>query len=140
MIDLYTAYLELGDPQHKRLALRRHARLKRTVMRLAGLNCCCVNMQLERFLPCMGPAMSRDLWLALRWVWDDVRTHRACSWPDCGAFVPYYCMYEVPGDPARRYYCVTCQGNSMDCAQQVEVRQLRFPFLPRGQPALTPCM
>jgi hypothetical protein len=140
MTDLSKSYWGLVDPREKRMSLRRHAQLKRSVLRLAGFTCCGVNMRLERFLPCMSAAVSRELWLAIRWVSDDVRTHRACAWPDCGAFAPSCCTYVVPGECARRWYCVMCQGNSMDCARQVDVAQMRFPFLPRGQPALTPCM
>ncbi|KAK3307642.1 uncharacterized protein B0T15DRAFT_510894 [Chaetomium strumarium] len=132
------------DPQErkKKRLVQRHAEYHKEVLRLAGLTCCGLDMQLERFLPCLSPAVSRDLWLAIRWVACDEEPaeQRACAWPDCGAYLPVCCRYEMPGVEgyARRWYCVVCQGNSMECARKLRVEQRSFPFLPKGQPALTP--
>jgi hypothetical protein len=129
-----------GGVDPRRLA-QRHAEYHREVLRLAGLTCCGVDMQLERFLPCLSPAVSRDLWLAIRWVCDEEQAdQRACAWPDCGAYLPVCCRYEMPGveSYSRRWYCVVCQGNSMECARRLRVEQRKFPFFPKGQPALTP--
>lgn len=122
--------------------LRRHAQLQKAVVEWAGLACCGVDMRLDRFLACLGPGpdASRDLWLAIHWLRDPPAAQRACAWPDCGAYLPVCCGYYAGprGAGGRRYYCVTCQGNSMDCARTLEAPQTRFPFLPKSQDALTP--
>jgi hypothetical protein len=110
---------------------------ERRVVRLAGLTCCGMDMKLGRFLSCLSPSVSRDLWLVLCWIHDSPGSQRACAWPDCGAYLPARCAYKV-GHVARRWHCVSCEGNSMDCGRNVEVAQTRFPFLPKGQEALTP--
>ncbi|KAL2172962.1 uncharacterized protein P884DRAFT_321074 [Thermothelomyces heterothallicus CBS 202.75] len=128
-------------PARKRMLCLRHSRLRASVLCLAGLACCGRDMGLHRFLPCLGPDRARELWLALKWVTSMPSEQRACGWPDCGAYVPSCCSYysALPGgDRARRWHCVTCQGNSMECARNLTTAQTRFPFLPRGQPALTP--
>ncbi|KAK4119421.1 hypothetical protein N657DRAFT_659052 [Parathielavia appendiculata] len=127
------------NARDKRMLLRRDAQLRQSMARLAGFTCCGTNMQLGRFLACMGATASRELWLAMRWMADDPKAHRACAWPDCGAYLPVCCRYVVPGEAGRRWYCVTCQGNSMDCARTWPAAPNVFPYLPRGQPALTPC-
>lgn len=125
-------------PRQRRALARRQSELGRAVMRLAGLTCCGVDMKLERFLACMAPDVSRDLWLVCHWLRDPVATQRSCAWPDCGAYLPRCCRYEVAWCSVRRYYCVACDGNSMDCSRALPAAQTRFPWLPRGHPALTP--
>ncbi|KAK4096998.1 hypothetical protein N658DRAFT_434922 [Parathielavia hyrcaniae] len=142
LVENHNAFFYPPSPlsaRDKRMLLRRNAQLKRSMARLAGFTCCGADMQLGRFLPYMGAAASRELWLAIRWMSDDPRGHRACAWPDCGAYLPMCCRYVVPGEAGRRWYCVTCQGNSMDCARSLHAAQSKFPYLPSGQPALTPC-
>ncbi len=110
---------------------------ERRIARLAGLTCCGMDMKLDRFLSCLSASVSKELWLLLCWVHDSPRSHRACAWPDCGAYLPARCAYVVD-HVARRWHCVTCEGNSMDCSRTIEVAQTRFPFLSKGQDALTP--
>ncbi|KAK4234478.1 hypothetical protein C8A03DRAFT_18629 [Achaetomium macrosporum] len=140
MTDIEILLAKVIVPHERKRLVQRHSELQKTVLRLAGLTCCGVDMELERFLPCLSPTLSRDLWLAIRWVHDEQGEQRACAWPDCGAYLPVCCRYEMPGVEgyARRWYCVVCQGNSMDCARKLRVEQKKFPFFPKGQPALTP--
>ncbi|KAL2158697.1 hypothetical protein VTH06DRAFT_4179 [Thermothelomyces fergusii] len=133
-----TATATAMTPTRRRLLRQRHDRLRASVLRMAGLACCGVDMGLHRFLPCLSPDRARELWLALKWVASAPSAQRACGWPNCGAFVPDSCSYALPGDWARRWYCVTCHGNSMECARSLAAAQTRFPFLPKGQLALTP--
>ncbi|KAK4158232.1 hypothetical protein C8A00DRAFT_10993 [Chaetomidium leptoderma] len=140
MVDIDLAFFDHPNmiSSERNLLIRRHTLLKRKVIRLAGFTCCGVDMRLDRFLPCLSTMVSRELWLAARWLSDTPNARRVCAWPDCGAYLPVCCGYPVPEECARRWYCVVCQGNSMDCARTLEMAQTRFPFLPRGQPALTP--
>ncbi|KAK4040617.1 hypothetical protein C8A01DRAFT_15520 [Parachaetomium inaequale] len=124
--------------RQKKEHIRRHEKLQQSVLRLAGFTCCGVYMELDRFLSCLNPDLSRDLWLAIEWVHDSLAEQRACAWPDCGAYLPVCCKYSRPGDSARRWHCVACQGNSMECARTLRTSQTKFPCLPKGQPALTP--
>jgi hypothetical protein len=126
------------DSQKRKTLARHHTQLRRDIIRLAGLSCCGGNMRLDRFLSCLSPTMSRDLWLAIRWIHDAPNVQRSCAWPDCGAYLPASCIYRLPNASARRWHCVTCLANSMDCARRVEGPQTGFPFLPSGQRALTP--
>lgn len=126
------------DAQERSTLARRLDQARRDIVRFSGFACCGVNMGLDRFLSCMSPTVSRELWLGIQWVLDAPRAQRACAWPDCGAYLPVCCKYSLPDEAARRWYCVTCEANSMDCARRVEVTQTRFPFLPKGQHALTP--
>jgi len=137
-LDVYFCNKPDVEPREKKLVGRRYGRHRLSVLRLAGLTCCRVSMRLDRFLACMGTAVSRDLWLAMCWVSDAPRAQRACAWPDCGAYLPVCCRYAVPTASARRWYCVVCQGNSMDCVRTLEAAQTRFPFLRQGHDALTP--
>jgi hypothetical protein len=142
-IDIYLSKRPLSmDSQVKRerkIMSRRRADLSRSIIHLSGSSCCGIAMKLGRFLPCLSPEVSRDLWLDYQWLRDPLRAQRSCAWPDCCAYMPTCCRYPVPGSLAGHYYCVTCQGNSMDCARELPAAQTRFPWLPRGQPALTPC-
>lgn len=137
-LHIYSSTKPDMDLREKKLVARRYGRHKLSILRLAGLTCCGVNMRLDRFLSCMGTVVSRDLWLAMCWVNDDPSEQRACAWPDCGAYLPVCCQYEVPAASAHRWYCVVCQGNSMDCVRTLDAAQTRFPFLPQGHDALTP--
>ncbi|KAK4130497.1 hypothetical protein BT67DRAFT_214914 [Trichocladium antarcticum] len=125
--------------QERKVFSRRRAEYARAITRRAGLACCGIGMGLDRFQSCLPPNLSRDLWLRSQWLHDPLRAQRACAWPDCGASMPLCCRYLVPGAGVYRYSCVACQGNSMDCARVLLAPQLRFPWLPEGQPALTPC-
>ncbi|KAL2196699.1 hypothetical protein P885DRAFT_69192 [Corynascus similis CBS 632.67] len=73
------------------------------------------NMKLYRFVSCLSPKPSRDLWIITQWVRDPPSHQRGLRW-----------------------HCVICQGNSMDCERDLRSTQIRFPYLPGGQPALTP--
>ncbi|KAL2022634.1 hypothetical protein VTK56DRAFT_4978 [Thermocarpiscus australiensis] len=126
------------DNRERNMLIRGQAHHKRTVLKLAGLSCCGTDMQLLRFMACMSPKTSRDLWLAYNWLNDPARCRRACGWPDCGAYVPVCCSYSLPWEPGRRFYCVSCKGNSMECRRTLPKAQTKFPCLPEGQPALTP--
>lgn len=127
-----------GLDEEERMRLQsQHSRYRLGVLELAGLACCGVSMKVNRFLACLSPAVSRDLWLSLRWISDSPGEQRSCAWPDCGAYLPVCCRYPAIGD--YRWYCVTCKGNSMECARTLPATQLEFPCLPKGQPALTPC-
>jgi hypothetical protein len=123
-------------PLQKDMLQRRYSLLRRTVLDLAALTCCGHNTKLDRLLPCMTPVISRDLWLAINWICQSPDSQRSCAWPDCGAYLPACCRYRTVD--ANRWYCVTCHGNSMDCSRVLPASQTKFPFLPRGQPALTP--
>lgn len=104
----------------------------------AGFTCCGKNMKLYRFVSCLSPKPSRDLWIITQWVRDPPSHQRVCGWPDCGAYVPICCTHLLPGGEGLRWHCVICQGNSMDCERDLRSTQIRFPYLPGGQPALTP--
>lgn len=135
---IYSSTKPNMELREKKLVARRYGRHKVSILRLAGPTCCSVNMRLDRFLSCMGVVVSRDFWLAMCWVNDGPRAQRACAWPDCGAYLPVCCRYAVPTASARRWYCVICQGNSMDCVRTLDAPQTRFPFLPQGHYPLTP--
>lgn len=128
------------NTDERQLLTQHYDQLRQSIVRMSGLTCCGVDMDLDRFIPCLGPAVSRGLWLALRWAYDEPSEQRACAWPDCGGYLPVCSRYQLPGDCGRRWHCVSCRGNSMDCARTLETTQTRFPFLPRGHPALTPAM
>lgn len=133
---LFVRTSELTE-EHKEKFVRSHADLCRKMLRLAGLMCCDVDMQLERFMSCMTPAVSQDLWLATKWLSDPLNLQRMCGWPDCRAYVPVCCIYKCPGD-GLRWHCVTCEGNSMGWSSSLEKDQIRFPFFPRRWPVLAP--
>ncbi|KAK4246652.1 hypothetical protein C7999DRAFT_41979 [Corynascus novoguineensis] len=122
----------------KRALIQGYGQLRRRVLRLAGFTCCGKNMKLYRFMSCLSPKPSRDLWIITQWVRDPPSNQRVCGWPDCGAYVPICCTYLLPGGEGLRWHCVICQGNSMDCERDLRSAQTRFPYLPSGQPALTP--
>ncbi|EAQ87128.1 hypothetical protein CHGG_03747 [Chaetomium globosum CBS 148.51] len=94
--DLETRFIESQDitPQDRQKFIQDHDDIRRVMFRLAGLMCCGVDMQLGRFLGCMTPAASRDLWLAIQWVGDPRYRQRICGWPDCGA-VPVLSFREL---------------------------------------------
>jgi hypothetical protein len=124
--------------REKRRLHRRHSHLWRSILHLAGLTCCGVNMRLTRFISCLGSPVSRALWLAVQWIADGPKARRACGWPDCRAYVPACCRYAVRDAYPFRWYCVTCEGNSMDCGAELRAAQTCFPFLSKGHAALTP--
>jgi len=111
--------------------------LSKRLLELAGLTCCGVSMRLGRLLACLPPETARDLWLIFQWVQDPPYRQRVCAWPDCGAYIAACCRWDV-GASGYRYHCVVCQGNSQDCSRTIEQEQIKFPYLPKGQPALTP--
>ncbi|KAL2127166.1 hypothetical protein VTI74DRAFT_11211 [Chaetomium olivicolor] len=76
------------EAKEKKMLIRRHGQLQKSALRLAGLTCCGTNSRLDRFLGCLSPETSRDLWLGIQWVCDSPRARRACAWPDCGAYLP----------------------------------------------------
>lgn len=115
-----------------------HDDTRRKMFRLAGLMCCGVDMQLARFLSCMTPAISRDLWLSIQWVCDPLDRQRICGWPDCGAYVPACCNYACPEDRSSRWHCVACQGNSLRWSCWLNKDQIKFPFLRQWCPLLAP--
>ncbi|KAH6632830.1 hypothetical protein F5144DRAFT_491615 [Chaetomium tenue] len=94
--DLETSFIQSQDMSRegRDKFIQDHDDIRRVMFRLAGLMCCGVDMQLERFLGCMTPAASRDLWLAIRWVCDPRYRQRICGWPDCGA-VPVLSYGEI---------------------------------------------
>ncbi|KAL2262398.1 hypothetical protein VTK26DRAFT_1447 [Humicola hyalothermophila] len=129
------------DARSQKELSTRYRALEKRVLSLAGLTCCGgVKMKLDRFLACLRPEASRQLWLVYQWMQDPLWEHRACAWPDCNAYLPSCCRYEVPDSASYwHWYCVTCQANSMECSRDLLAPQSRFPWLSRGHPALTPC-
>ena len=140
-IDLYLTSKPSGlDSQQKKKLYTRYRTLEKKVFSLAGATCCGVRMKLDRFLKCLSPNVSRDLWLAYQWLQDPIDDQRACAWPDCDAYLPSCCRYEMEKTGSYwHWYCVTCEGNSMECDRGLFAAQSRFPWLPEGHPALTPC-
>ncbi|KAK3293819.1 uncharacterized protein B0H64DRAFT_374688 [Chaetomium fimeti] len=49
----------------RKAVVQKNAAIRRNMLHLAGLMCCGVDMQLGRFISCMAPKISRNLWLAI---------------------------------------------------------------------------
>ncbi|KAH6855570.1 hypothetical protein B0I37DRAFT_402302 [Chaetomium sp. MPI-CAGE-AT-0009] len=64
--------------EQRKAFVREQATIRRTMLSLAGLMCCGVDMQLRRFMSCMTPEVSQDLWLAIEWVYDRPDEQKLC--------------------------------------------------------------
>lgn len=93
----------------------RMGRYRTRLLELLGLSCCGEDMCLvEDWIYCLDEWVARSLW-AVTW-----RLFRGegqdgvvyCGWRDCRAAIPSWCSYEGM-DGERRFYCVSCKGNSM---------------------------
>ncbi|KAH6619106.1 hypothetical protein B0J18DRAFT_411444 [Chaetomium sp. MPI-SDFR-AT-0129] len=107
-----------GDRQKRYLAHRQF--YHRTIARLAGLTCCHsvrdvetkteaeteaeidISQTLHRYQSCLGTTVSRNLWLLLNWLGDLPTGQRVCAWPDCGAYLPDCCRYQMADSTGSR--------------------------------------
>ncbi|KAK3391186.1 hypothetical protein B0H63DRAFT_520380 [Podospora didyma] len=125
--------------------LRKLAEAEQSLSVFSGRACCGINMELfRRFARCLTPETARQLWLAEQWLDDHPDDRHACGWPDCEAYVPPCCVYELPaymggnGD-GQRWWCVRCEGNSRGSSNRKRAQDMgRFPWLRRGTEVLLP--
>lgn len=88
---------------------------RRRLTDLLGLSCCHLNMYIvEDWILCLDEWVARSLW-ATTWrlfQGEGRNSIMFCGWRDCRGVVPTWCSY--PTDKGGlRWYCVSCQGNSM---------------------------
>lgn len=89
--------------------------LEHAALTMAGFFCCGQAIHLERFLYCMDREVALQFWLDTEYLLasfqQDPLDH--CGWPDCGAFVPRWCIFEdMDGYGQDILHCPTCTGNS----------------------------
>lgn len=87
---------------------------RRRLLELLGLSCCGRDMYIwEDWILCLDEWVARSLWATTWRLFQGEGRDSVmwCGWRDCRAVIPTWCSY-LTDKGSRRWYCVSCQGNS----------------------------
>lgn len=87
---------------------------RRRLLDLLGLSCCNRDTYIvEDWILCLDEWVARSLWSTMWRLFhcEGQVSIMWCGWRDCRAVIPTWCSY-LNERGSRRWYCVSCQGNS----------------------------